>query len=103
MMSIWKPSHKQNIWELSGQYEGDIMMNNQTELKNALVDEDRRWTNGILPYFIEKDFGKSQHQKLINLHYFIAGIPLISIFIVKICSVNFNHSFENIFKFPVVY
>lgn len=59
MMSVWKPSHKQNIWELSGQFEGDIMMNNESDLKNVLVNEEKRWPKGIVPYYIEKDFGKS--------------------------------------------
>ena len=48
-MSTWHPKMKQNIWELSGLFEGDIMESEPTELqekgieRNAVIDETLLW------------------------------------------------------------
>ncbi|XP_063974919.1 hatching enzyme 1.2-like [Diachasmimorpha longicaudata] len=48
----WTPEDKENVWELSGLLEGDIMPNPQ---KNGLLDEAKRWPNGIVPFYIQED------------------------------------------------
>lgn len=57
----WTDTEKENIWELSGLYEGDIMLNEEQEKegsKNGLVKTASRWPGGIIPYYIkEEDFG----------------------------------------------
>ncbi|XP_076179786.1 seminal metalloprotease 1 [Ptiloglossa arizonensis] len=57
----WTQDEKQNLWELSGLYEGDIMLGEETdetdETKNGLVKTASRWPGGIVPYYIkEEDF-----------------------------------------------
>ena len=54
----WKMENENNIWELSGLYQGDIMGINKSE-KNGLLDETSRWPDAVVPYYIdEDDFGK---------------------------------------------
>lgn len=57
----WTKEDKQNVWELSGLYEGDIMLNSEEDGgKNGLVNNVFRWPGGVVPYYIkEEDFGKS--------------------------------------------
>jgi len=57
----WSPNNLQNVWELSGLHEGDIMIHpNSPSWKNGLLDATARWPGGIVPYFIqEDDFGNS--------------------------------------------
>lgn len=49
----------ENVWELSGLHEGDIMIHPDSQSwKNGLLDATARWPGGIVPYFIqEDDFG----------------------------------------------
>lgn len=45
-------------WELSGLYEGDIMLygvDDNREIKNGLVDDTAYWPNGTIPYTIDED------------------------------------------------
>lgn len=51
----WTPNDKQNIWELSGLFEGDIIVD---ESRNALRDTSAKWQDGVVPYHISDDFGK---------------------------------------------
>ena len=55
----WTEKEKQNIWELSGLYEGDIMIHSEeNDVKNGLINKMFRWPGGIVPYYIkEGDFG----------------------------------------------
>jgi len=57
----WSPNNLQNVWELSGLHEGDIMIHpNSPSWKNGLLDATAQWPGGIMPYFIqEDDFGNS--------------------------------------------
>jgi len=60
----WSPNNIQNVWELSGLYEGDIMIHPDSPMdspwKNGLLDATARWPGGVVPYFIqEDDFGNS--------------------------------------------
>ncbi|XP_043258686.1 seminal metalloprotease 1 [Colletes gigas] len=54
----WTKADEQNLWELSGLYEGDIMLTGEPdESKNGLVKTASRWPGGIVPYYIkEEDF-----------------------------------------------
>ncbi|XP_054009362.1 astacin-like [Hylaeus anthracinus] len=54
----WSKKETQNLWELSGLYEGDIMLAGETdETRNGLVKTAARWPGGIVPYYIkEEDF-----------------------------------------------
>ena len=55
-MQNWKPEDKQNIWELSGLYEGDIMLTApEIANKNGLLSDRLRWPDGIVPFYIEED------------------------------------------------
>lgn len=49
------------MWELSGLYEGDIMLDTAEDgAKNGLVNAAFRWSAGVVPYYIkEEDFGNS--------------------------------------------
>ncbi|KOC64282.1 Astacin, partial [Habropoda laboriosa] len=61
-VSTWKETDKQNVWELSGLHEGDIMLNEDEEdigTQNGVLDQKLRWPGGIIPYYIKEDgFGK---------------------------------------------
>lgn len=55
----WSANDKENVWELSGLFEGDIMPNSDSKIRNGLVDETMRWPNGSIPIYIKRDdFGK---------------------------------------------
>jgi len=57
-INSWRPSDPQNVWELSGLHEGDIMIHPNSPSKNGLLDATARWPAGVVPYFIEEnDFG----------------------------------------------
>jgi hypothetical protein len=58
-INSWRPSDAQNVWELSGLHEGDIMIHpDSPSWKNGLLDATARWPAGVVPYFIEEnDFG----------------------------------------------
>lgn len=60
----WNPNMKQNIWELSGLFEGDIMDSRamgvpEMSSRNGVKDGSLRWPGGEVPYNIHSDFGKS--------------------------------------------
>ncbi|XP_021934645.1 uncharacterized protein LOC110837118 [Zootermopsis nevadensis] len=52
-VSSWTPEDKNNAWELSGQFEGDIMLYENTAIKNALQDDNARWTKAVVPYSVD--------------------------------------------------
>lgn len=66
----WSPNDPQNVWELSGLHEGDIMIHpDSPSWKNGLLDATARWHGGIVPYFIqEDDFGNLLSFYVYNIH-----------------------------------
>lgn len=57
-INAWKPEDKENIWELSGLLEGDILMPiSQRENRNGIRDLALRWQFGIVPVKIDNWFG----------------------------------------------
>lgn len=61
----WDENDAQNIWELSGHFEGDIMVDEDDDLdfapsfgieRNAVRDIGARWPGGVVPYHISDDF-----------------------------------------------
>lgn len=64
-VSNWHPKMKQNIWELSGLFEGDIMEAEPEEIhekgieRNAVIDETLLWPEATVPYYISSDFGNT--------------------------------------------
>ncbi|XP_029177907.1 zinc metalloproteinase nas-14-like [Nylanderia fulva] len=61
-IKYWSPNDLQNVWELSGLYEGDIMLHPDSPSgKNGLLDATARWPGGVVPFFIqEDDFDRDQ-------------------------------------------
>ncbi|XP_006557885.2 zinc metalloproteinase nas-13 isoform X2 [Apis mellifera] len=63
----WRKTDKQNIWELSGLYEGDIMTTEEDEIKNGLIKTAFRWPGGVVPYYIkEEDFDEEDIEVIKN-------------------------------------
>ncbi|KAG8288533.1 hypothetical protein J6590_016657 [Homalodisca vitripennis] len=61
LIDEWHPSMKQNIWELSGLLEGDIMEpHSEMSERNAAIDETLRWPDGEVPYHISSDFDENE-------------------------------------------
>nr|CAD7407867.1 unnamed protein product [Timema poppensis] len=59
-VSKWNPKEPENAWEMSGQFEGDIMID---DVRNALDDETSRWPDGVIPFYIQKeDFSNTAGQ-----------------------------------------
>ncbi|XP_011253904.1 zinc metalloproteinase nas-13 [Camponotus floridanus] len=58
----WSPNDPQNVWELSGLHEGDIMLHPDSPPgKNGVLDATARWPGGVVPFFIqENDFDRDQ-------------------------------------------
>ncbi|CAK9827888.1 Zinc metalloproteinase nas-14 [Anthophora retusa] len=57
-VSSWKKTDKENVWELSGLHEGDIMLADDDEdigTQNGIVNTKYRWTDGVVPYYIKKE------------------------------------------------
>lgn len=55
-INSWSSNDLENVWELSGLHEGDIMIHPDSQSwKNGLLDATARWPGGIVPYFIEED------------------------------------------------
>lgn len=42
-----------NIWEHSGLFEGDIMLDENS--RNGLIEKERRWWNATIPFYIENE------------------------------------------------
>ncbi|XP_058817725.1 seminal metalloprotease 1-like [Topomyia yanbarensis] len=55
---------KQNPWELSGLFEGDIVLDKKVS-RNGALKEKYRWTKGIVPYYIaENNFSDEEKQAI---------------------------------------
>ncbi|XP_022907480.1 zinc metalloproteinase nas-13-like [Onthophagus taurus] len=50
----WTEDDKQNIWELSGQTEGDMVLD--VDQRNGLINERYRWSNNEIPYVLDSKF-----------------------------------------------
>lgn len=55
-LTSWDNSNKQNIWQLSGQTQGDMILT--PEQRNGLVNTWYRWGNREVPYELDPIFGK---------------------------------------------
>lgn len=59
-------SYKQNIEELSGQFEGDMVLTNDQERmlkgldRTGLIDTSYRWPNNTVPYILSDIFSQAQ-------------------------------------------
>ncbi|GLH15191.1 Seminal metalloprotease 1 [Gryllus bimaculatus] len=51
----WSPEDKLNVWEMSGLFEGDIMMPDNTDFRNVVLDGNKYWPEATVPYYIEKE------------------------------------------------
>uniref|UniRef100_A0A1B0B543 Metalloendopeptidase n=1 Tax=Glossina palpalis gambiensis TaxID=67801 RepID=A0A1B0B543_9MUSC len=60
----WSENHEENIWELSGLFEGDIMLH-RDYLRNGLLNEKSTWPDATVPFYIDShDFTfKEYHEK----------------------------------------
>ncbi|RZF42637.1 hypothetical protein LSTR_LSTR001432 [Laodelphax striatellus] len=68
-IASWHPSrNKQNVWELSGLYEGDIMMPSSSgeSERNAILDDTLRWHEGVVPYHISDDFDDDEKEVIMG-------------------------------------
>ncbi|XP_066601246.1 seminal metalloprotease 1 [Prorops nasuta] len=56
------------IWELSGLYEGDIMIHPESPHyeKNGVLDSTMRWHGGVVPYYIVEDDFDQEDIKIIE-------------------------------------
>ncbi|XP_054258891.1 zinc metalloproteinase nas-13-like [Macrosteles quadrilineatus] len=73
-IDTWHPGMKQNIWELSGLFEGDIMEPHDEVQgrsrprgrvpvmaeRNGVIDDSLRWPGGEVPYYISSDFDEDE-------------------------------------------
>lgn len=55
-LASWTPDSKTPMWQLSGQYEGDMII--QTGVRNGVIDTRLRWPNRVIPYEFSNDFSK---------------------------------------------
>jgi hypothetical protein len=63
----------QSPWELSGKYEGDIMLTEE-QLRNGLINTARRWPNKEVPFVIERHFSEYCSTKLQSGLQVVEGI-----------------------------
>ncbi|XP_017768142.1 PREDICTED: zinc metalloproteinase nas-4-like [Nicrophorus vespilloides] len=59
-LSNWKEGDKQNVWEVSGQYQGDIVLNQKQ--RNGLIHEVYRWPDNEVPYEFDPSLSE-EHKK----------------------------------------
>ncbi|XP_076645433.1 seminal metalloprotease 1 [Halictus rubicundus] len=64
----WSGDDRQNVWELSGLFEGDIMLHRDgnVESKNGLLKTASRWPAGIVPYYIKEGEFDEEEVELIK-------------------------------------
>jgi hypothetical protein len=53
----------QSPWELSGKYEGDIMLTDE-QMNSGFIFPSRRWPNKIVPFVIDRVFSEYCSTKL---------------------------------------
>nr|CAD7202161.1 unnamed protein product [Timema douglasi] len=47
-------------WQVSGKFQGDIMLKVSDNARNGLKDKITRWPNGVVPYYIDPMFSADQ-------------------------------------------
>ncbi|KAI4457853.1 discoidin cub egf laminin and zinc metalloprotease domain containing [Holotrichia oblita] len=57
-LRTYTDNDKQNVWELSGQFEGDIVLTRAQ--RNGLLDSTYKWENNEIPYELSSDFDEEQ-------------------------------------------
>lgn len=63
-IAAWSPEHRNNVWELSGHYEGDIVLHNFA--RNGVINKSERWPKGVIPYYIiEDDFADDEKDTIL--------------------------------------
>ena len=60
----------QNAWELSGKFEGDIMLSDE-QIRNGLINTASRWPNKTVPFVIDDVFSEYCST---NLHSGLRGV-----------------------------
>ncbi|XP_069704153.1 hatching enzyme 1.2-like [Periplaneta americana] len=63
-IAAWSPQNRSNVWELSGHYEGDIIVPNFA--RNGVINESEKWPHGIIPYYIKNSFTEEQKDKILK-------------------------------------
>jgi len=53
----------QNPWELSGKFEGDIVLTEE-QVRNGLINTARRWLGKTVPFYIDPVFSEYCSTKL---------------------------------------
>lgn len=66
-IEAWKPEDGTNVWELSGLFEGDIMLYTKQPNKNGIIDETYRWPNATIPYYIDEAFSEWFYRFFLNI------------------------------------
>ncbi|KAF4524240.1 hypothetical protein B566_EDAN008786 [Ephemera danica] len=63
-IASWSPLERNNVWELSGLHEGDIMQDNRPGPagRNAMRDPESLWTDATIPYILEPTFLDSERK-----------------------------------------
>ncbi|KAK9686994.1 Astacin (Peptidase family M12A) [Popillia japonica] len=61
-LTSWDNSNKQNIWQLSGQTQGDMILT--PEQRNGLVNTWYRWGNREVPYELDPIFDEAQANQI---------------------------------------
>lgn len=52
----WNDDNQENIWELSGQFEGDIVLD--TRHRNGLIGPTKLWVDNTVIYGFQGNFSK---------------------------------------------
>lgn len=90
-------NYKQNPEELSGQFEGDIILNKEQanfifgDKRNGLIDTRYRWPNNIVPYKLSDVFSAAQ-----VAHIELALRTLESISCIKFVPYTIEDSYVNV-------
>ncbi|KAF2880576.1 hypothetical protein ILUMI_25600 [Ignelater luminosus] len=63
-LASWTLEDKEPMWQISGQYEGDIIL--EPGQLNGLTDKKKRWRNREIPYELSSDFTTSEKQFINN-------------------------------------
>lgn len=87
-IKAWDPKQGTNIWELSGLFEGDIMLHKKKSMtKNGLVDMAARWNAATIPYYIDDSFS------MIFVNFILVSLVLEHILLILLCLITtfFNY------------
>ncbi|KAB0800773.1 hypothetical protein PPYR_06594 [Photinus pyralis] len=60
----WTEDDSENIWELSGQFEGDILL--RRDPRTGILDETLRWWNNEIPYELDSDYTFEEREKIVT-------------------------------------